>query len=254
MKKSYTYEYCYQILGLKSGCTWKELRQTYKKSIQTWHPDRYDEGTKEKIAANEKIKMINIAYNQVFRYYKEKGQLPSIAPKRLERKQASKSRQNKTESREDLTERKEFKNRPQNLKKKRKLPLVKSIISITVVIGAYYLFTDGTTTQIPETPFTKNSESIEPELNKNKSHNQRQSDILFKKNDADVSRTDEHNYFTTGSGISDVINAQGIPTNTEGNIWYYNKAEVHFSEGKVTHWVRGKDTQLKVRLEYNHPK
>ena len=78
MKKEYPYTECYQILRIKPDSDWDELRKSYKLQIQKWHPDRYKDKSAEKDAANEKIKKLNIAYQQLFRYFQEHGSLPEI--------------------------------------------------------------------------------------------------------------------------------------------------------------------------------
>ena len=59
MKRKYSYDECYRILNTKPNCSWDELRKAYKIQIQKWHPDRFQEGTSKKDAAEEKIKDIN---------------------------------------------------------------------------------------------------------------------------------------------------------------------------------------------------
>lgn len=54
----------YSILGLKPGASQAEVKQAYRKLVKTWHPDRFGD-RKLKLEAEEKIKLINEAYNQL---------------------------------------------------------------------------------------------------------------------------------------------------------------------------------------------
>ncbi len=57
----------YEILGLKLGASQIEVKQAYRKLVKIWHPDRFFE-QQEKQKAEERIKEINEAYNQL-KYY-----------------------------------------------------------------------------------------------------------------------------------------------------------------------------------------
>jgi hypothetical protein len=43
-----------------------------------------------------------------------------------------------------------------------------------------------------------------------------------------------------------VYTIQGIPTRTEGDIWYYGKSKVYFAKGKVLSWDENIDDPLKT--------
>ena len=50
----------YEVLGVKKGCSQKELKDAFRKCVNTWHPDRYKDPMKKK-EAEKKMKMINKA-------------------------------------------------------------------------------------------------------------------------------------------------------------------------------------------------
>ncbi|MBW4561442.1 MAG: DnaJ domain-containing protein [Mojavia pulchra JT2-VF2] len=56
--------YLYEILGLKPGASQAQVKRAYRKLVKTWHPDRFFD-QKQKQEAEEKIKEINVAYNQI---------------------------------------------------------------------------------------------------------------------------------------------------------------------------------------------
>lgn len=57
----------YDILGLKPGASQIEVKQAYRELVKLWHPDRFFI-QQEKQEAEERIKKINEAYNQL-KYY-----------------------------------------------------------------------------------------------------------------------------------------------------------------------------------------
>jgi tetratricopeptide (TPR) repeat protein len=56
--------HAYEILGLKPGASQIEVKQAYRKLVKIWHPDRFFD-QQEKQKAEERIKEINEAYNQL---------------------------------------------------------------------------------------------------------------------------------------------------------------------------------------------
>lgn len=54
----------YSILELKPGASQAEVKQAYRKLVKIWHPDRFP-SPEQKQAAEEKIKLINEAYNKL---------------------------------------------------------------------------------------------------------------------------------------------------------------------------------------------
>ncbi|MEH2075573.1 MAG: J domain-containing protein [Nostoc sp.] len=63
----------YEILGLEPGASQAQVKRTYRKLVKIWHPDRFFD-QKQKQEAEEKIKLINAAYNKL------KSESPSEPP------------------------------------------------------------------------------------------------------------------------------------------------------------------------------
>lgn len=55
----------YEILGLKPGASHSEIKQAYRHLAKTSHPDRFSHDTQLKQKAEEEIKKINQAYEQL---------------------------------------------------------------------------------------------------------------------------------------------------------------------------------------------
>ena len=248
MKNTQSYKIYYQTLNVEFDCNWKELRTGYKKAIQKWHPDRFEDGTEEKSAANEKIKAINIAYNHISSYYRENGSLPTIDTKPTERIQTKKAPSTPSEG--SIDKKTYIKHKPKApLHRSRNNTVNNSIFIITTVsIGAYIYFSND---------FDEPSKKLESMTNKEIMLDLESSTLKHNTYIGDSHKIEQKQststiktfYFTKGSSIGDVINAQGLPTETNGDIWFYGDSEVHFKQGKVSHWVRSTNTPLKIKLK-----
>lgn len=69
------YTKIYSILGVFQDDGWEMIRSAYKKQINRWHPDRFQDPNHRKIA-EEKSKEINYAYQKLAEYYEKFGELP----------------------------------------------------------------------------------------------------------------------------------------------------------------------------------
>ena len=58
----------YQILGLNSGASEEEIKQAYRDLVNVWHPDRFPNNQRLREKANEKLKEINLAYENLKSY------------------------------------------------------------------------------------------------------------------------------------------------------------------------------------------
>jgi curved DNA-binding protein CbpA len=54
---------CYQRLELPYEATAIEIRQAYKRLVKKWHPDKFDANSPMKAYAEERLKIINAAYD-----------------------------------------------------------------------------------------------------------------------------------------------------------------------------------------------
>jgi hypothetical protein len=55
----------YRELGLESGANLASIRQSYLQLVKVWHPDRFGNDHKLQLLANDKLKMINLAYESL---------------------------------------------------------------------------------------------------------------------------------------------------------------------------------------------
>lgn len=244
----YSYKDCYKILGINPGCNWKELRRAYKSNIQKWHPDRFQDNSNEKKSAEIKITLINIAYSQFSKYYQEHAALPQIEDTAVTQQTIStenKPRNTKpeTDSNPDIKP-KPKSNTQQTPVKKSKSPVFFSLLILIVSASVYYLFAERSETVPPQKTDTY-SRTLESTLYDNVEPANNSDSIPPPKTLPQTSKT----YFTIGSTIGEVLAAQGTPSRTNGNIWFYGESEVHFNNGKVLRWVRSNSNPLNIQLQ-----
>ena len=58
-----------KVLGLPPNATLKEIKQAYKDLITVWHPDRFLNNPRLHEKASEKLKELNVAYNDIISHY-----------------------------------------------------------------------------------------------------------------------------------------------------------------------------------------
>ena len=251
MKLNYSYEECYKILQVSADIQWNALRKAYKKQIQKWHPDKFNEGSDQKSAADEKIKQINSAYSQLSKYYRDNGQLPDIQ---------SKTQQAINKSNPDVATRRSFNVRREsttNLKSKNyqktkktvnRKPVLTAIITIGIIIGLFYNLPDENNSNHQPVSMQDNRSSItvKPESDKTTS------EYNLSSQDANVAsyNNDNSQYFTYGSTLGEVILVQGQPSKMEKDTWFYGESRIYFYEGKVISWERVPGHPLKAKA-YN---
>lgn len=56
---------CYEILELKPDASQEEIKQAYRDMVKVWHPDRFSHDPRLQQKAQEKLKEINEAYEQL---------------------------------------------------------------------------------------------------------------------------------------------------------------------------------------------
>lgn len=58
-------DYYYEMLGLKPGASEEEIKETYRDLVKVWHPDRFTHDPELQKKAEEKLKEINQAYQEI---------------------------------------------------------------------------------------------------------------------------------------------------------------------------------------------
>jgi curved DNA-binding protein CbpA len=56
---------CYELLEIEPGASPEEVRRAYREMMAVWHPDRFAGNPRLRQRAEEKVKAINAAYEQI---------------------------------------------------------------------------------------------------------------------------------------------------------------------------------------------
>ncbi|MFK5950594.1 MAG: J domain-containing protein, partial [Methylococcales bacterium] len=272
MKKTYSYKDCFQILDITPDCSWAELRKSYKKLIQKWHPDRFKDNSKEKAGADNKIKTINIAFKQISSYYRSNGSLPPIEEKPKTKQQVPPKKPSIKPVTTKTTVNKQFKPEPEKTSNR---SFVMAILILLILCSAYYLLADEFYFEEPQfeepqvllknnkktTHFNNVSTTIDQSTGQTPASNNHLEDklkltsyeesILQDTLSADEDLLIDDTYFTNGSSIAEVIDIMGVPSRIDGDTWFYGESEIHFNGGEVIYWVRDTKTPLKARMIFN---
>ena len=227
----------YRILGIQPGDSWEQTRLAYKKLVNAWHPDRFQQDNRQKKLAEEKTKEITQAYKELAEYYKAFGALPPVT------ETAEAADTERTSSQKAYTTHPE----PENLnagpavtgaaavqaQKKRPKPLIRVLAAAALGGVAYFAW-----------------HYMPGEPNANRPTSEEHADQATDKQDDEGSNHGASSgaYFTMGSPLGEVYSIQGVPTKTENDIWYYGNSKVYFFKGKVLRWEESPDFPLKVTI------
>lgn len=246
----------YKILNVNPGCSWEELRRAYKKQIQKWHPDRFTGNATEQEAAvaDDKIKNVNVAFNYFLKYYREHGDLPSVESEEPNNKHNTSVTKPATSKSKEKNKTTTGSYRPNNSdKEKKSTPLYLFLASIFLIIYLVAIHEDDKTQLQNEITHPQQesgtADNAKPEIKSTETpYEQLVGNGTDKESEEKENIKKEDLYFSYGSTIGEVINAQGEPTKIENETWYYGNAIVYFKDGAVIDWKRDPDTPLKIKF------
>jgi len=232
----------YRVLGLEPGVSLEELKQTHKDLVKVWHPDRFADDPRLQQKAQEKLKEINEAYEQVlsgaFPAPKLTTPVPDSPPAiQTERRppQASAGA-----GRYPPGPFGPFATAPPAqapLKRLRVLRTFRSAAGLGVVgLGALLLTLSLVLTNNDDTRRRDAAAANEPSSSE-RANDKPTGEYLPPSGPA----------FGLGSTKDEVLTIQGTPTSVEGNRWMYELSSIDFSDGKVESYANI-SRNLHVRL------
>ena len=71
-----TYRRDYEELGLDEAADWPTARGTYRRLVNTWHPDRYAQRPREREHARQRFIRLTRSFDRLRGFYRENGRLP----------------------------------------------------------------------------------------------------------------------------------------------------------------------------------
>lgn len=228
----------YRVLGIQPGTGWKQLRQAYKKQVNTWHPDRFQQDARKKRQAEEKTKEITQAYKELAEYHKKHGVLPLPAEEPVaafaDTVNASAAPAEHPEPGVET---------PVSMAETAVSPppgrrhptrRTRAALFLALLGAGFYLWESAPWERAHLAPAGNGSGIHVP--------------AVIPGQDGTALTASSVTHFTVGSSIGDVYAAQGVPTRTEGDIWYFGNSKIYFADGKVMRWEENMDSPLKVSL------
>ena len=88
---------CYELLGVKPGASVAELKAAYRDMAKVWHPDRFGHDERLQKKAQDKLKEINEAYEQLI-----SGKVPRPRPSATSKDNASAAEQSAANARKQM--------------------------------------------------------------------------------------------------------------------------------------------------------
>ena len=215
----------YRVLGLEPGVSLEELKQAHRDLVKVWHPDRFADDPRLQRKAQEKLKEINEAYEQVLLDTVPAGTLPDAVPEPAPRPRPV-SPETRVEATEDPSVIFDSPLPPERREPRffsARAAAAFGLLGIaTLIIVAIALNDDNRRT-------TSTAESSPEEA-------------------APTEAVPDAPAFTLGSTRDEVLSVQGTPTSVEGNRWMYELSSVDFADGKVESYANI-SRNLRVRLE-----
>jgi hypothetical protein len=222
----------YAVLGVDPDTDWNTLRGQYKRLIGQWHPDRFPSDPAGREIAEEQSKRMTIAYQALARYRREHGVLPRIEYAEPRAPGAATPwdigaglDQAPSEIREPSPEPGSAAGQPTSRGLRRRDVVVIVLCALITVLYAECRYTGERTSDAGERPRLEASSTPMPRREENKA-------------DARV--------VYVGSTLGEVYSIQGVPTATQGDVWYYGKSKISFFKGKVIAWDEHPENPLRI--------
>lgn len=233
---------CYQKLGLRPECGWKELQSGYRRLVQKWHPDRYQQHPDQQHVAAHRMLEINEAYGILAQYYRQHGQLPFEPPRRRHAETGAPFPPGPgvAATKPELDFDTHLHSLQTRMARSRLFDILPWLIIATILaLGYYYLalYQETGTLKLIDDRVLLGDTYAPPEAGSETSPKP-----------APPSATP---YFTYGDPPGRVYDVQGVPTRTEGNLWMYGKSEVYFENGVVVSWHSAPNDPLRVRDKHD---
>ncbi len=70
------YPECYKTLNLARSCDWPQAKDSYRRLVQIWHPDRHNEFRDQYFQSHQNFMRINQAFTELQKFYRDNGRLP----------------------------------------------------------------------------------------------------------------------------------------------------------------------------------
>ncbi len=224
------YRSYYRALDVAPGCTWTQLRAAYRRLVRTWHPDRFDQDPERRILAEEKTKEINRAYQVLSDYQERHGRLPDVISRPEPHPANAPHYPQRPQAPVGMVAEPEWATDTRTIRRGRSTRLLPLALMGFAAWMTYTLWQPAATIPTWHEPHpAKVAVPIGPVAD----------------HGADEAADDE-GVFTVGSSPNQVQAAEGLPERIRGDVWYYGKSRIYFTDGMVQRWVNDPSHPLHV--------
>jgi hypothetical protein len=219
------YRQYYDVLGIRPGATWNDLKKTYRRQIRSWHPDQFPYHTEKKQLAEEQTKLINQAYRELGRYYRQYNALPlSMSPptsRSYEATPASRYPRYRHSGPASESATPTGHDTPPSPAPGRRVSVSRYAVLLLGIVSGYLILQpvfdpESNPVTLPDTTLANSTPTSTMALPTDKGGPAR--------------------LFTIGTSLGEVYSIQGVPTKTEKDIWYYGDSMIFFTQGHVADW------------------
>jgi len=236
---------CYEVLDITDESDWIAIRKKYKSLIQQCHPDRFLDNAEDLKKAEENIRRYNAAFKTISDYYQSTKTLPPRTDFIINTKPTLHEPRKKPPPVKPV-----YPDQKKSIPTQQDSHLSTIRFSlITISIFGLILFLIYHYEAQPPQQQKVAAQMIETSPNPIPSIKASQ---IKEKTETTKQKKPIIQFFSIGSGIGEVILAQGGPTHIDNNVWYYGKSTVTFHDGVVTDWYRHPDHPLNAEIK--HPK
>lgn len=244
-----TLQDCFTILNIEPGCDWEALRTAYRRQVQKWHPDRYHQDPAQQAEAAERILAVYQAYEQLSDYFQRHGQLPPAEPKPQVEPEPKPEPEPAPEpppppepaaasAATPGPEPADIFSAPPPVKRSQNKGMW---IAIVLILTTTYVIVSNID------PSPKKEYGIVPPTAGELEAVDDTEEIAAIETPMAMPKPRKLPGFNRGATPGEVFAAQGVPTRTIGDIWYYGQSEVHFDRGVVVRWHNTTGNPLNIR-------
>ncbi len=229
----------YSALGIRPGSDWNEIREAYRTLVNKWHPDRFQQDSKNRKIAEEKTMEITRAYKALSDYYREHGATPAKppAPATASAGPIEAAMPSGHMDRATNTDNTAANVAPTD--SPAPIPIEaarwKTLFALSIIALLLYLWiADEAADQLLDLDASPKSGL----------QNMEQPAVGDKAAPHTADR-----FFTLGSKLGEVYAIQGVPSKTEHGVWHYGKSRVYFVNGGVSRWDSHPENPLQASLD-----
>jgi hypothetical protein len=262
---------CYRLLDVEPGAPREVVKRAYRELVQVWHPDRFAHDPALQQKAQEKLKQINLAYEQICNRGVEepRGRTASAESNSTGAAENTGSSGSGTSSNSSSGQQQEPRRQPtphqprQTNWARRFVQFAVTVVIITILKAVFSTnehtnsrnviyrvpYTQSSPTdQVPQSPIVQ--AKPDPKNDNGVVEGNKVESLVTKTLEPYLSAgsTTHRDFFTVGSTKDEVLAVQGTPTKFTDTTLTYGLSDVFFANGRVVSWNQYATNPLKAEL------